>query len=344
VILIFAIVGMEFYKGAFHATCFKVAPDGNVTTQLFDDDPRPCYMTTPGGAVAMGAFACPVNVSQCSLYWVGPNHGITSFDNIGNALVTVFQCFTMEGWTDIMYWCNDHFGGWANWIYFFAVVIIGSFMMLNLVLGVLSGQFAIEREKTSSRNRLFKTKEKSRYKAECKSYLEWVNKSDTTTQSCSINVEGSNKQVERCVSFNGYISYALEDHPQSLEPQQVFTSVFELDELQETKSNVIFETIQRWRRNIRKACKTQIWFWTIIVLVFLNTVCATTKFTNQPEWLDVFLINAEIAFLTFFTLEVLIKIIGLGPSLFFKSSFNIFDVVVILGSILDVIIKGGCYD
>jgi len=38
--------------------------------------------------------------------WDGPNHGITSFDNIIYAMLTVFQCITMEGWTDIMYYVS----------------------------------------------------------------------------------------------------------------------------------------------------------------------------------------------------------------------------------------------
>lgn len=35
--------------------------------------------------------------------WKGPNYGITNFDNILFAILTVFQCITMEGWTDILY-------------------------------------------------------------------------------------------------------------------------------------------------------------------------------------------------------------------------------------------------
>lgn len=34
---------------------------------------------------------------------------VTSFDNIGYAMLTVFQCITMEGWTPIMYWVNSLF-------------------------------------------------------------------------------------------------------------------------------------------------------------------------------------------------------------------------------------------
>ncbi|VEL23542.1 unnamed protein product [Protopolystoma xenopodis] len=51
---------------------------------------------------AHGAFICPPGYT-CKGYWEGPNYGITSFDNIGFAMLTVFQCITMEGWTEVMY-------------------------------------------------------------------------------------------------------------------------------------------------------------------------------------------------------------------------------------------------
>lgn len=41
--------------------------------------------------------------TTCREYWQGPNYGITNFDNILFAVLTVFQCITMEGWTDILY-------------------------------------------------------------------------------------------------------------------------------------------------------------------------------------------------------------------------------------------------
>ena len=38
-----------------------------------------------------GANICDTNVSVCLEKWAGPNAGITSFDNIGLAMLTVFQ-------------------------------------------------------------------------------------------------------------------------------------------------------------------------------------------------------------------------------------------------------------
>ena len=39
----------------------------------------------------MFGILCRENESVCLQKWVGPNNGITSFDNIGLAALTVFQ-------------------------------------------------------------------------------------------------------------------------------------------------------------------------------------------------------------------------------------------------------------
>ena len=40
----------------------------------------------------------------CNVSDKNPFSGSISFDNIGLAMLTVFQCITMEGWTQILYW------------------------------------------------------------------------------------------------------------------------------------------------------------------------------------------------------------------------------------------------
>lgn len=54
------------------------------------DPPHPC-----------GVQGCPAGY-ECR-DWIGPNDGITQFDNILFAVLTVFQCITMEGWTTVLY-------------------------------------------------------------------------------------------------------------------------------------------------------------------------------------------------------------------------------------------------
>lgn len=58
------------------------------------DDPHPC---------GDNGYQCSLENKVCRYYWVGPNFGITNFDNFGLAMLTVFQCITLEGWTDVLY-------------------------------------------------------------------------------------------------------------------------------------------------------------------------------------------------------------------------------------------------
>lgn len=66
------------------------------------DEPHPC------GKDGVG-FQCSwiSEKMECKdgdeVGWNGPNDGITNFDNFGLAMLTVFQCITLEGWTDVLY-------------------------------------------------------------------------------------------------------------------------------------------------------------------------------------------------------------------------------------------------
>ena len=54
--------------------------------------------------------------------------------------------------------------------------------------------------------------------------------------------------------------------------------------------------LYRWKRQerrlrfaIRRMVKTQQFYWTVIILVFLNSLCGAVEHHNQPEWLTKFL-------------------------------------------------------
>ena len=51
---------------------------------------NPCHEGVEETA-PIGSYTCNPNVSICIEKWVGPNYGITSFDNIWLAMLTVFQ-------------------------------------------------------------------------------------------------------------------------------------------------------------------------------------------------------------------------------------------------------------
>ncbi|KAM3188464.1 hypothetical protein ACTXT7_000161 [Hymenolepis weldensis] len=127
---------------------------------------------------AHGSFRCPPGYI-CKGYWEGPNFGITSFDNIGYAMLTVFQCITMEGWTDIMYMTFDAVGDRFSAFYFGPLIVLGSFFMLNLILGVLSGEFAKEKERVEKRRAFLKLRRQQQTEKEFGSYMDWIQHAGT---------------------------------------------------------------------------------------------------------------------------------------------------------------------
>lgn len=69
----------------------------DIVATVENEKPSPCARTGSGRP-------CTINGSECRGGWPGPNHGITHFDNFGFSMLTVYQCITMEGWTEVLYW------------------------------------------------------------------------------------------------------------------------------------------------------------------------------------------------------------------------------------------------
>jgi len=81
------------------------------------------------------------------------------------------------------------------------------------------------------------------------------------------------------------------------------------------------------------------WFNLIIVmLIVVNTaVLANDSYPISSTDAEI-LLSLNIALTLIFFAEMCLKLIGLGPENYFKDSFNVFDCVVVLLSILDFVI------
>ncbi|XP_077694299.1 voltage-dependent P/Q-type calcium channel subunit alpha-1A [Eretmochelys imbricata] len=330
-ILIFAIIGLEFYMGKFHTTCFDL-----VTGEIKVD--VPCGTEEP-------ARMCP-NGTECREYWEGPNYGITQFDNILFAVLTVFQCITMEGWTELLYYSNDASGNTWNWVYFIPLIIIGSFFMLNLVLGVLSGEFAKERERVENRRAFLKLRRQQQIERELNGYMEWISKAEEV-----ILAEDETEEEQRLPFDVGALRRATikKSKTDLLNPEEAddqladissVGSPFARASIKSAKlenSTFFHKRERRMRFYIRRMVKTQAFYWTVLSLVALNTLCVAIVHYSQPDWLSDFLYYAEFIFLGLFMSEMFIKMYGLGTRPYFHSSFNCFDCAVIIGSIFEVI-------
>ncbi|XP_073904768.1 voltage-dependent L-type calcium channel subunit alpha-1S isoform X2 [Castor canadensis] len=307
-VIIYAIIGLELFKGKMHKTCYFIGTD--IVATVENEKPSPCARTGSGRP-------CTINGSECRGGWPGPNHGITHFDNFGFSMLTVYQCITMEGWTDVLYWVNDAIGNEWPWIYFVTLILLGSFFILNLVLGVLSGEFTKEREKAKSRGTFQKLREKQQLEEDLRGYMSWI------TQGEVMDVEDLRE---------GKLS--LDEGGSDTE------SLYEIEGL-----NKVIQFIRHWRqwnRVFRWKChdlvKSKVFYWLVILTVALNTLSIASEHHNQPLWLTHLQDVANRVLLVLFTVEMLMKMYGLGLHQYFMSIFNRFDCFVVCSGILELLL------
>ncbi|KMQ93677.1 voltage-dependent calcium channel type d subunit alpha-1, partial [Lasius niger] len=286
VIIIYAIIGLELFSGKMHKTCRH-----NITDEIMEG-PVPCG--------EMG-FQCSRLGSEyyCSKqFWEGPNYGITNFDNFGLAMLTVFQCVTLEGWTDI----EDAMGSSWQWIYFISMVILGAFFVMNLILGVLSGEFSKEREKAKARGDFHKLREKQQIEDDLRGYLDWITQAeDIEPETDEPKQDGKTKQQNEIESMD-----QLEGDEEGIQQESVWKK----------KKRDLERVNRRMRRACRKAVKSQVFYWLIIVLVFLNTGVLATEHYDQPRWLDDFQEITNMFFIVLFSMEMMLKMYSLGFQVF----------------------------
>ncbi|XP_077655039.1 voltage-dependent L-type calcium channel subunit alpha-1C isoform X21 [Urocitellus parryii] len=325
VIIIYAIIGLELFMGKMHKTCY------NQEGIAAEEDPSPCALETGHGRQCQ-------NGTVCKPGWDGPKHGITNFDNFAFAMLTVFQCITMEGWTDVLYWVNDAVGRDWPWIYFVTLIIIGSFFVLNLVLGVLSGEFSKEREKAKARGDFQKLREKQQLEEDLKGYLDWI------TQAEDIDPENEDEGMDEEKPRNMSMPTS---ETESVNTENVAGGDMEGENCGARLAHRISKSKfsrywRRWNRFCRRKCraavKSNVFYWLVIFLVFLNTLTIASEHYNQPHWLTEVQDTANKALLALFTAEMLLKMYSLGLQAYFVSLFNRFDCFIVCGGILETIL------
>ncbi|MGH0140174.1 UNVERIFIED_CONTAM: hypothetical protein FKN15_070501 [Acipenser sinensis] len=295
VIIIYAIIGLELFIGKMHKTCFFIGTDINV-----EDDPAPC-------AFAGHGRQCLVNGSECRGKWAGPNGGITNFDNFFFAMLTVFQCITMEGWTDVLYWMNDAMGYELPWVYFVSLVVFGSFFVLNLARGDFQ-----------------KLREKQQMEEDLSGYMDWISQAE--------DIEPENEDEE-----------GEEGKRPSLPTSETASENTENVEEEHTDCCAGFtRQLRRWNRACRRRCRVAVksvtFYWLVLLLVFLNTLTIASEHYNQPDWLGQIQDIANKVLLSLFTVEMLLKMYSLGLQGYCVAFFNRFDCFIVCGGIVETIL------
>jgi len=403
-IFVYGILGVQLYSGRMSQKCFKIS-DGSQ-----DDSGSLCSILPNVG------YQCPSGW-ECARSIANPNLGVTSFDNILLAWITIFQIITLEGWTDIMYAVDEIDSKW-NELYFITCMFLGSFFVVNLVVAVIFIRFdqmkvqvAKEQEEAKLKKKLqlahVLQKSRSRMNLGESGDLELgsgrgLGSARSTGSESSLHIMSArtratvplleldkvdekedetakNKDLPEAEAVPTKVPEAKASSDQKDSNEPLLQNVAGADstaDASKTESKTESKAESKAENN-RKRSKagssvmvwgkrrpihslnsfeknlvlplntiaTANWFlWFIVVCILLNTIVLAIDFpdieVDYPELVKTLDI-ANVMLWAIFLVEATVKIIGLGPKVYFKEGFNVFDFIIVLISGIEMSIGGG---
>ena len=136
VLFVFGIVGVMFFgSGVLRGACYDIDSGAQINGNW------PCAMgQQTNDDPIQDLYFCAAGTQECLPLNLPPYNTI-SFDNIIYALINIFQVFSQQGWTDILYNLQSCFS-FQVWIYFVALNFIGPYFLIQLFLVVLAQKYA----------------------------------------------------------------------------------------------------------------------------------------------------------------------------------------------------------
>ncbi|KAL8934340.1 MAG: hypothetical protein Q9216_005957 [Gyalolechia sp. 2 TL-2023] len=167
--LLFAIVGVQCFKGSFRRTCVWYDPisdparnegyrlnsapgniqfcGGHLNPSTGEPEPWVYSDLSPNKNNIRKGYLCPKN-SLC-VENQNPYNGTVSFDNVVQSLQMVFVIMSSNTFSDILYYTTD--SDWlASAIFFAFGIVIMSFWLMNLLVAVITSSFQVIREESKA--------------------------------------------------------------------------------------------------------------------------------------------------------------------------------------------------
>ncbi|XP_037836555.1 voltage-dependent T-type calcium channel subunit alpha-1G isoform X4 [Kryptolebias marmoratus] len=269
--IIFGILGVQLFKGKFF-----VCDGGDVRNITNKSD---CL--------------------QANHKWVRHKY---NFDNLGQALMSLFVLASKDGWVDIMYNGLDAVGvdqqpkmNHNPWmlLYFISFLLIVAFFVLNMFVGVVVENFhkcrrhqEAEEAKRREEKRLKRMEKKRR----------------------NLMVPG--------------VSWALSDGT-----------------LKEAQSKPYYSDYSPTRLLIHKMCTSHYLDLFITIVIGLNVITMSMEHYEQPQELGDALKICNYIFTLIFVLESVFKLVAFGFRRFFKDKWNQLDLAIVLLSIMGITLE-----
>jgi hypothetical protein len=235
-----------------------------------------------------------------------PGNGFIHFDDVLGGMLAVYTSVTLEGWVDIMYGVSDAHGWeWLAVPVFITMVLLGAYFFFNLALAVMSDEYNDAKE-----------------------------------------AEAEEKLKEEHIALEKFL---LEKNMNK--------------EQYEASEEAYVAEQQRKKKDLKPPCNcstpihtlvTKAWFdYFIIFVILLNTLtmsfnyCAIDPLSPEQwvpgfkpacmhQWEEEALAMCNVVFTVIFVIEMILKLIGLGPLRYVKDPWNDLDGFIVIFSVIEL--------
>jgi len=297
IFFVFGILGVQLWQGTLRQRCYSM-----VTGEPYDSEFL-CSISPSG------YHHCPEGY-ECLPLADNPNFGVTHFDNIMGAILTIFQVMTYEGWTVNMYLVEDAFSQFAI-MYFVMLIFVGPVFAVQLFLVVISNKFA-----------------------ETRSAQKTVDAFGGGTMSSS---------VKKSVWQSHPVLRFFHKHFMRWKRSATEAVHEQMEKIEWVTRTTWFRVMERGRSRL-KAVMMNKWLNNMIVcVIIINTVfmamehdCDLADDTSYCKGFKLTLEFANLVFTTIFAIEMTLKLLSFGPELYLSDNYNKFDCIIVIISLVEV--------
>ena len=325
----------------------SIGPDYNLTAAvlLTDDSKQLCT----NASLHWRGHECREG-TMC-LEYENPHYGITNYDNIAYAWLTIFQCITLEGWTPIMYMYMDALTGWAI-LYFVLLVFTGGFFLLNLALAVITevydGEVNGDEEEVEETEEM--AKEKRKKEAREKRHDLGLFTDDEEESDYEDAADGDDEHDDAKADVN-LQTFALagggsgesgsenekEKNQEGSEEQTGGARKKPTKPKAPKATGAAAVLCVKLGSGVQVVCKKVVespWFGNAFTLfIFVNTIVLAMEYDGMTDAYSDMLSLCNLILSVAFIVEMVLKVIGMGPVKYVADRFNVFDAFVVIVSI-----------
>ncbi|XP_064251885.1 voltage-dependent T-type calcium channel subunit alpha-1G isoform X4 [Passer domesticus] len=249
------------------------------------------------------------NKSDCteaSYKWVRHKY---NFDNLGQALMSLFVLASKDGWVDIMYDGLDAVGvdqqpvmNYNPWmlLYFISFLLIVAFFVLNMFVGVVVENFHKCRQHQEEEEA--KRREEKRLR----------------------RLEKKRRSKEKQMADLMLDDVLMESSASAV---------------QEAQCKPYYSDYSRFRLLIHQMCTSHYLDLFITGVIGLNVITMAMEHYQQPKVLDEALKICNYIFTVIFVMESVFKLIAFGFRRFFQDRWNQLDLAIVLLSIMGITLE-----